>query len=90
MCYKVSPAAREVLEDGVDLRRDVLEGGREGVVALLAHRVEGPGRRLCLLPGSLQLLFPLPFLGLPSRDGRDSVSTPRCLGAVELRSGHHG
>ena len=59
-----TPAAGEVLEDGVDDGRDVLKGGREGVEALLAHRVEGPGRSLSLLARSLQLLLPLALLGL--------------------------
>ena len=60
-----SPAAGEILENGVNLRSNVFERGREGVVALLAHLVERSGRGFGLLPGSFKLFLPLPLLGLP-------------------------
>ena len=60
------PAAREVLEDGVNDSSDVLERCREGVKALLAHCIEGPCSSLCLFPGYFQLLLPLPLLCLLS------------------------
>ncbi len=60
------PAACEVLEDGVDDTSNVLKSSREGVIALLAHRIKGPCRSLCLFPGYFQLLLPFPFLCLLS------------------------
>ena len=70
-----SPAAGEVFEDGVNLGSDVLKGGRERVVALLAHSVEGPGSGLCLLPRCFQLLLPLPLLSL--------ISPPHTLSTLQ-------
>ena len=72
-----APAAGEVLEDGVDDGRDVLKGGRERVVALLAHAVECLGDGLGFLARSLQhhLLLPLPRLHPPPQP----ASAPRSI-----------
>ena len=58
------PAARQLFKDGVDDSGNVLKGGREGVVSLLAHAVERLGDGFGLLARFLQhlLLFPLPRL----------------------------